>query len=156
MTSLFHEANQSRGANRNDERERELSDVLLEVGGRLCPRRYQRFRNLRPWAEAAQWARTIDWRKNPYDRFLLRREILRQLESQVVHEPDFHNVFTYASRAEIASEVDRLLDEFPRECENRGPLTYVLITLPWHLAFKHGRVRHSRLDEALATLDSPV
>ncbi len=130
----------------------ELSDILLEIGGRLCPRRYRRFRDLRPWEEAAGWARTLDWRGNPYDRFLLRREILRQLESTAVYEPDFHNVYTYASREEIAFEVDRLLDELTPEFESRGPLTYVLITLPWHLAFKHGRVRYSRLDEALRRL----
>ena len=134
------------------DRRRDLSDTLLEIGGRLCPRRYQRFRDLRPWEEAAEWARTLDWRGNPYDRFLLRREILRQLESTAVHEPDFHNVYTYASREEIAFAVDKLLDELPGEFENRGPLTYVLITLPWHLAFKHGRVRHSRLAEALSRL----
>ncbi len=132
------------------ERRRDLSDTLLEIGGRLCPRRYQRFRDLRPWEEAAEWARTLDWRGNPYDRFLLRREILRQLESTAVHEADFHNVYTYASREEIAFEADKLLDELPSEFESRGPLTYVLITLPWHLAFKHGRVKHSRLAEALS------
>ena len=108
-----------------------------------------RFKDLRPWEQASAWARTLDWRGNPYDRFLLRREILRQLESSVVHEPDFHNVYTYASRYEIAVEVDKLLDEFPAEFEGGGPLGYVLVTLIWHLAFKHGLVRHSRLAEAL-------
>jgi hypothetical protein len=132
------------------ERKDQLSDVLREVGGHLCPRRYRRFRDLRPWEEAAEWARTLDWRGNPYDRFLLRKEILRQLESTLVYASDFHNVYTYASREEIAFEVDRLLDELPAEFESRGPLRYVQIALPWHLAFKHGRVRHSRLAEALA------
>ena len=33
-----------------------------------------------------------------------------------------------------------------------GVFAYVLVTLPWHLGFKHGRIRHSRLAEALAKL----
>ncbi len=131
---------------------RELSDTVLEIGAKLCPRRYRRFKDLRTFDQAQEWVRTLDWRKNPYDRFLLRREILRQLESSVVHEPGFRNVFTYASRDEIGAEVDRLLDEFPVKFERMGALIYVLVGLPWHLAFKHGFVRHSRLVQALSSM----
>ena len=134
--------------------ERELSDIVLEVGGRLCPRRYQRFRDLRSWDEASEWAKTLQWRDNPYDRFLLRREILRQLESSAIHEPGFKNVYTYASRDEIAAEVDGLMREFPNEYESRGVLSYVLITLPWHLALKHGRVWRDPLAAALNAIET--
>jgi hypothetical protein len=34
------------------------SDTLLEVGRRLHPRRYHRFKDLRPDLEAVEWART--------------------------------------------------------------------------------------------------
>ena len=131
----------------------ELSDSLLEIGAKLFPRRYRRFSDLRPYQEACEWARSLDWRQNPYDRFLLRRELLRHLESTEFYEGR-RNVFTFASRDEIASEVDRLMDEFPDKHESMGVFGYVLLTLPWHLGFKHGRIRYSRLTQALATLPS--
>jgi hypothetical protein len=53
------------------------------------------------------------------------------------------------SREEISVEVDCLLDTCPPEYENRA-FHYVLVALPWDLAFKHGKVRYSRLAEALA------
>ena len=56
------------------------SDTVMEIGRNLHPRRYHRFKDLRPDLEAVQWARSLDWRNNPYDRFLLRREILHYLE----------------------------------------------------------------------------
>ena len=98
-----------------------------------------------------EWARTLDWRQNPYDRFLLRREILHHLESAAFHEGR-RNVCSFASRDEIAAEVDHLMDEFPDKYESIGVFSYVLITLPWNLAFKHGQVQHSRLAEALGKL----
>ena len=126
---------------------------MLEIGAKLFPRRYRRFRDLRPHHEACEWALTLDWRQNPYDRFLLRRELLRHLESIEFYEGRL-NVFTFASRDEIAAEVDRLMDDFPVEFGGIGVFTYVFITLPWRLGFKHGRIRHSRLTEALAKLPS--
>ena len=132
--------------------DRDLSDVLLEIGERLCPRRYQKFRGLRPWAEACEWARTLEWRDNPYDLFLLRREILRQLENRAIHEPGFRNVYSYASRGEIASEMDKLLNRIPPELQSRGPLFYVTVVLPWHLAFRYGLIRRSPLQAALNQL----
>jgi len=120
----------------------------MEVGRNLHPRRYRRFRDLRPDLAAVEWARNLDWRSNPYDRFLLKREILHHLEATAFYEAGW-NVYSYASREEISAEVDRLLDTCPPEYE-RGVFHHVLVTLPWELAFKHGRVRYSRLTEALA------
>jgi len=125
-----------------------LSDTVLEVGRNLHPRRYRRFKDLRPDLEAVEWARTLDWRNNPYDRFLLRREILHHLEATSFYEAHW-NVYSYASRGEISAEVDRLLDKCPTEYE-RTAFHHVLVTLPWELAFRHGRVHYSRLTEALA------
>jgi len=127
----------------------ELTDSMLEIGARLFPRRYHRFRDLRPCQEAGEWARTLDWRQNPYDRFLLRRELLRHLESTEYSEGRL-KVFSFASREEIAAEVDRLLGEFPDKFESVGVFDYVLVLLPWNLGFKHGRISYSRLTEALA------
>ena len=135
----------------NLEDKTELTPTVLEVGAKIFPRRYRRFEDLRPWQEASEWARNLDWRQNPYDRFLLRREILRRLESSVVYDGPL-NVYSFASREEIAAEVDRLLNEYPDEIFN--PLSYVLVCLPWHLAFKHGRVAYNRLAGALASLSS--
>jgi len=124
---------------------------MLEIGAKLFPRRYHRFRDLRPDREACEWAHTLDWRQNPYDRFLLRREILHHLESDAFYAGSL-NIYSFASRDEIASEVDRMLDEFQDKYESLGVFSYVLITLPHHLAFKDGRVRYSRLAEALGKL----
>ena len=129
----------------------ELTETMLEIGAKLFPRRYHRFKDLRPDQQACEWARTLDWRHNPYDRFLLRREILHHLESTGSHEGS-RNVFSFASRDEIAAEVDRLMNEFPVEYESIGIFSYVLVTLPSHLAFKHGQVQHSRLAEVLGKL----
>jgi len=126
---------------------------MLEIGAKLFPRRYSRFRDLRPYQDACEWARKLDWRQNPYDQFLLRRELLRHLESTQFYEGR-RNVFTFASRGEIAAEVDRLMDEFTDKYESMGVFGYVLLTVPWDLGFKHGRIRHSRLTQALATLPS--
>lgn len=131
----------------------EPSELMLEIGAKLFPRRYRRFKDLRPYQEACEWARTLDWRQNPYDRFLLRRELLRHLENTEFYEGR-RNVFTFASREEIATGVDHLMDKFPDKFEGIGVFGYVLVTLPWHLGFKHGRIRHSRLTEALAKLPS--
>ena len=98
---------------------------MLEIGAKLFPRRYRRFRDLCPYQEAREWARTLDWRQNPYDRFLLRRELLRHLESTEFYE-GLRNVFTFASRDEIAAEVDHLMDKFPDEFEGIGVFVYVL------------------------------
>jgi hypothetical protein len=97
-----------------------------------------------------EWARSLDWRNNPYDRFLLRREILHHLEATSFYEAGW-NIYSYASREEISAEVDRLLDLCPPEYE-RGAFHHVLVLLPWELGFKHGKVRHSRLAEALAKI----
>jgi len=133
--------------------EPEPSDLLLQINAKLFPRRYRRFRDLRPIDEACRWAETLDWRQNPYDRFLLRRELLRHLESTEIYKGR-RNVFSFASRDEVSAEVDRLMNEFPDKFKSMGVFTYVLITLPWHLGFKHGRVRHSLLNKALAKLDA--
>jgi len=129
----------------------ELTETMLEIGAKLFPRRYHRFKDLRPDQQACEWARTLDWRHNPYDRFLLRREILHHLESTAFHEGRW-NVFSFASRNEIAAEVDRLMNEFPVEYESMGIFSYVLVTLPSDLAFKHGQAQHSRLAEVLGKL----
>lgn len=129
----------------------ELTETMLEIGAKLFPRRYHRFKDLRPYQEACEWARTLDWRQNPYDRFVLRREILHHLESSASYDGRW-NVYSFASRDEIAAEVDRLMGEFPDEYERLGVFSYVLVTLPWHLAFKHGLVQHSRLAGALGKL----
>jgi hypothetical protein len=131
-----------------DESKHELTETMLEIGAKLFPRRYHRLKDLRPDQQACEWARTLDWRQNPYDRFLLRREILHHLESTAFHEGRL-NVYSFASRDEIAAEVDRMMNEFPDKYESMGVLSYVLVMLPWNLAFKHGQVQHSRLAEAL-------
>ena len=35
--------------------------------------------------------------------------------------------------------------QFPDKYESIGVFSYVLVMLPWNLAFKHGQVQHSRL-----------
>ena len=135
----------------NPESKPELTDTMLEIGAKLFPRRYSRFKDMRPDAQACEWARALDWRQNPYDRYLLRREILHHLESTAFYEGRL-NVYSFASRDEIAAEVHCLMAEFPDKCRSIGVFSYVLVTLPWHLAFKHGQIQHSRLAEALGKI----
>jgi hypothetical protein len=126
------------------------SEMMLEIGAKLFPRRYMRFKDLRPYLEASKWARTLEWRENPYDRFLLKRELLHHLENSEFHSP--RNVFTFASREEIAAKVEQLMDEFPDKYESIGVFGYVLIKVRWDLAFEHGWVTYSRLAGALAQM----
>jgi hypothetical protein len=93
----------------------------------------------------------LDWHGNPYDRFLLRRELLRHLESTQIYN-GLGNIFSFAAREEIAAEVEHVLDEFSDEYQGIGVFSYVLVAVPWHLAFKHGKVKYSRLAAALAKL----
>ena len=135
----------------NSEYKPELSETMLEIGQKLFPRRYHRFKDLRSYNQACEWAQTLDWQQNPYDRFLLRRELLHHLENSAFYAAN-RNVFRFASRDEIAAGIDRLLDESPDAIKSCAIFTYILVTLPWHLRFKQGSVRHSRLAEALAKL----
>ena len=73
------------------------------------------------------------------------------LESTAFYEGQL-NVYSFASRDEIAAEVDHLMEEFLDKYASIGVFSYVLITVPWNLAFKYGRVRYSRLAEALGKL----
>ena len=130
----------------------EPSQLMQEIGAKLYPRRYRRFKDLRSFQDACEWARTLDWQKNPYDRYLLRRELLHYLESTEFYRGG-RNVFKLASRDEVAAEVDRLMDRFPNEYKTVGVFAYVLTALPWHLAFKHGMAEHSRSASASAKLD---
>ncbi len=135
------------------QRSHQLSDTVLEIGRKLHPRRYSRFSDLRDDLDACSWADTLDWRNNPYDKFLLRRELLHHLEATSFYE-GWWNIYSYSSRAEIAAEVDRLLAEPPEKYQGMGIFHYVLVTLPWNLAFRCGRIRHNRLAEALTKLPS--
>ena len=126
----------------------ELSPAHLEIEMTLFPRRYSRYKDLR--SDVGAWARTLDWPNNPYDYFLLRREILRQFEAIIIYE-GARNVYTFASRDEISTECDLLMKEYSaKKFCGLDVFTYVLALLPWRLGFKHGRVHHSPLTAALA------
>ena len=130
----------------------ELSDFMLEIGGKFYPRRCRRFKDLQPYQEACEWARKLDWRQNPYDRFLLHRELLRHLESAEVHGSAecFQFCFSRGDRCRSGPASGRVSEKN----ESLGVFAYVLVILPWDLGFKHGRIRYSRLTEALAKLPS--
>lgn len=131
----------------------EPSKLMLEIGAKLYPRRYRRHRTLRPYQAACAWAQTLDWRRNPYDRFLLRRELLQHLESTECYEGRM-NVFSFASGRAIGTEIDRLLDEFPDDYQRIGVFGYVLMVLPLNICYSHGQVRYSKLAQALVSLPS--
>lgn len=128
----------------------EISDALLEAGRKLFPRRYLRNQSMRSVDEAGEWARSLDWRANPYDRFLLKRELLRQAENLYSYD-GWVNLFSFCSREEVAAEIEEILDEFNDSDAAPGPFCYVLSILPWRLGVKHGLVKHSKLEEALNT-----
>jgi hypothetical protein len=131
----------------------EPSDIMLELTSEFYPRRYRRFKDLRPYQDACEWAQKLDWQNNPYDRFLLRRELLRYLESTEFYRGR-RNIFSFASRHEIGAELDKLLDAFQKKYESIGVFNYLLVSLSWHLRSKHGLIRYSRLSEALTRFPS--
>lgn len=120
----------------------ELSEVMLEVGGRLCPRLYKRHGDLRSQQEVRQWAERLDWRNNPYDRYLLRKELLRFMEAQRGDEP-FFNVGLFAKRDQILKQIDYLLDNFPEELKRMGIFMYVVVALPFYMQRGRGKNRHA-------------
>lgn len=114
---------------------------MLEVGGRLFPRLYKRHGDLRSQQEVRQWAERLDWRNNPYDRYLLRRELLRFMEAQRGDEP-FCNVSLFAKRDQILKQIDYLLDNFPEELKRMGIFMYVVVALPFYMQRGRGKKRH--------------
>jgi hypothetical protein len=104
------------------EEKAELSEVMLEVGGRLCPRLYRRHRDLRDYQDLRWWAERLDWRNNPYDRYLLRRELLHQIEAYRGDMPEF-NAGLFARRDQLLKQIDYLLGEYPEELGRMGIFT---------------------------------
>jgi hypothetical protein len=123
------------------EEKAELSEVMLEVGGRLFPRLYKRHGDLRNQGEVRQWAEKLDWRNNPYDRYLLRRELLRHIESYRYDMPGC-NVGLFAKRDQILKQIDYLLDNFPEELNRMGIFMYVVVALPFYMQRGRGKDRH--------------
>ncbi len=117
----------------------ELSEVMLEVGGRLCPRLYRRHRDLRDYQEMRQWAEKLDWRNNPYDRYLLRRELLHFIEAQR-YDASFCNVSLFLTREQILKQIDRLLKDYPEEIKQMGIFAYVAGMLPFIVGRRRERI----------------
>ena len=127
----------------------QMSAATVNVGRQLHPRRYQRFPGLRSRAEAVAWARMLDWRENPYARFLLRRELLRFVTARAGEDPR-HNVFRFANAEEVAATVDHMLNAYAEKPAGESVFNYVVAGLPWKLAIRAGRIRYSHLTKALA------
>ncbi len=106
--------------------------MMLEVGGRLFPRLYKRHGDLRDYQEARKWAESLDWRNNPYDRYLLRRELLHYIEAQRGDTPGF-NIGLFMTREQILKEIDRLLNDYPKELKRMGIFLYVLGMMPFRV-----------------------
>jgi len=129
--------------------------LMEEIDEKIFSRRYHRFKDMRRYLDACEWAKTLDWRNNPYDRFLLRRELLHHLEATEVYFGP-QNIFNFASRTEIAGEVDRLMEQCPNSAEGSGVFGYILHMVPWNLAVRHERIKYSKLTAALMKLrDKP-
>lgn len=125
--------------------------LMEEIDEQIFSRCYHRFKDMRRYSEACRWAKTLDWRDNPYDRFLLRRELLHHLEATEIYFGD-QNIFTFASRMEIATEVERLMDQCPPDINGSGVFGYVLHMTPWNLAIRHEKIKLSKLSAALLKL----
>jgi hypothetical protein len=125
--------------------------LMEEIDEKIFSRRYHRFKDMRRYSEACRWAKALDWRRNPCDRFLLRRELLHHLEATEVYFGP-QNIFTFATRGEIAEEVERLMDQCPNDVNGMGVFGYVLHMTPWNLAIRHERVKLSKLSAALLKL----
>jgi hypothetical protein len=128
----------------------EIPECTLSIGRKFYPRRYTRFRNLRDYKEAAEWSRALNWQTNPYERFLLKREILKQLEAELTYCGE-KNVYAFASPAEIKREVEECIDDYPRMgFKSLDVIGFTIISIPWRLGFKHGLIEHSNLVAAVA------
>lgn len=146
-TLIYYQPVESRSHNLD------LSPAMLELGAKLYPRRINRFKDLRPYHEACDWADGLDWQSNPYDRFLLRRELLRHLAEIEIHKP--LNIFTFASRSEIAAKVDEFISTYSEKYGKQSPtgvFQACLVILPFDLAYNHGFITYSHLAKALATM----
>src|SRR5579859_6347172 len=49
---------------------------------KFAPRRNKRYSHLRSFNEEAEWARSLDWRTNDYDFYLLARRIVDHVDSE--------------------------------------------------------------------------
>jgi hypothetical protein len=129
------------------------TDDFLERELKLYPRRYRRYSDLRTYSEACDWAQTLDWQKNPYDRYLLHRELMRFLEATQCYLGR-KNLFRAVSREDVSTGVTHLLDQYAARPVIIGVFRYVLLMIPWIVGHKSGQIRYSRLTQALARLPS--
>lgn len=127
-----------------------IPECTVAIGRKFYPGLYRHRRNVRDPDDAAEWAESLDWLNNPYDRFLLKREILRQSEN-FLRDKGPMNIWSFASREEIANEIDTVLSECEKKGRIRNVLSLILVTLPWRVGYKHGRIVYSRLAEAFAS-----
>ena len=132
----------------------EMSDAIFEIALRQYPRRRRRHPDLRPYPQAREWARSLDWRDNPYDRFLLRRELLHYLES-AVHIDLIRRAQRLANPGEIPQIVDHLLDTFSSKLEDFDVFSRIALRVPWEVAARHGRLRYNHLTKALRSIGAP-
>ncbi|RYD85091.1 MAG: hypothetical protein EOP84_03605 [Verrucomicrobiaceae bacterium] len=93
----------------------DLSDVYFEIGRKLNPRRKLGSVRVRDYEAACQWSLNLDWRKNPYDRFLLCRELLLHFE-RLMHEDARSDIFAFASRSEIVATIEWLFGRYEQRC----------------------------------------
>jgi hypothetical protein len=131
------------------EEKAELSSTMWEVGSKLFPCRYQRHQGVRGYEEAVAWAERLDWRNNPYDRYLLQRELLHFLEGTKFEHPCCR-VLLSATRAEIAEKIDHLLKLYSESGTTMEVFTYVVVMMPYQFRPKGRQARRSKLAMALA------
>ena len=131
----------------------EPSPTVLDIARKFYPRRYRRHRDLRTWEDARAWARQLDWRNNPYERFLLERELTHYIEAST-HLNWHRRIISSARDGEIAALVADLLDAYAREADRRrlDVFSSILVRFPWEYAYRHGWLRYSALCGALSSL----
>ena len=131
----------------------EPSGTVLAIARQFYPRRYRRHHDLRSFDDAREWARQLDWRNNPYERFLLERELIRYIEA-ATHLDWHRRIISSARDGEIAALVTDLLDAYAREARRRrlDVFSSILVRFPWEFAYRHRWLRQSRLCGALSSL----